>query len=133
MARNNFNPVALQVEEWIKYAESDEKNASSLLKHRDGTPRGVCFLAQQMAEKYLKAFLVARKKWFPKIHYLDKLVELCGGLEQDFLELKQEAVFLNEFYSDSRYPMSFTSFFWEDAEEAFKSASKIKEFVLSHL
>lgn len=55
---NDFSSQELQAEEWIKKAHDDELNAQSILKHRDGTPAGVCFLSHQMAEKYFKAFLV---------------------------------------------------------------------------
>ena len=48
--------------EWLKKVKDDELNAASILRHRDGTPNGVCFLSQQMAEKCLKAFLVEEKK-----------------------------------------------------------------------
>lgn len=53
-------------QEWLKKAEDDELNAKSILKHRDGTPSGVCFLSQQIAEKCLKTLLVFNKKEFPK-------------------------------------------------------------------
>ncbi|MBI2459091.1 MAG: HEPN domain-containing protein [Parcubacteria group bacterium] len=39
---------------WVRKARDDELNIRSILKHRDGAPSGVCFLSQQMAEKYLK-------------------------------------------------------------------------------
>ena len=80
----------LIVEEWIKKANDDELNAVSILKHRDGTPNCVCFLSQQTAEKYLKAFLVQEKKKYPKIHPLDALWELCKEIDKSFEEIKKK-------------------------------------------
>ncbi len=56
------NQKDLLTEEWIKKAKDDELNACSILTHRDGAPNGVCVLSHQMAEKYLKAYLVLKKK-----------------------------------------------------------------------
>ena len=70
---NKFSSQELQVKEWTKRANDDELNARSILTHKDGTPNGVCFLSHQMAEKYLKAFLVHKKKWFPTKKQVKKL------------------------------------------------------------
>lgn len=127
---NKFSPQETQVEEWIKRATDDELNAHSILTHRDGTPNGVCFLSHQMAEKYLKSFLVFQKKWFPKIHPLDKLVELCKNIDNSFVNLKEDAIFLNAFYIPTRYPGDYPEFSWQEAEQAFEAALRIKNFVL---
>ena len=66
----------LQAAEWIAKSRDDELNAASILRHRDGAPSGVCFLAQQMSEKLLKAFLVQERGNYPKIHSLPKLLFL---------------------------------------------------------
>ena len=123
----------LQVEEWLKKAHDDELNARSILTHRDGTPGGVCFMSHQMAEKCLKAFLVAKKKDYPKIHPLDKLVELCLRIDRSFVKLKELAIFLNAFYVPTRYPGEYPEFTWQDAEKAYDVAQKIKEFVLKKI
>ena len=86
-----------------------------------------------MAEKYLKAFLVFQKKWFPKIHPLDKLVESCKEIDSDFEDLKEDAIFLNGFYVPTRYPGDYPEFGWKDAEDAFESATKIKDFMLEKI
>lgn len=83
-----------------------------------------------MAEKFLKGFLVARKKSFPKIHPIDALWELCNELDESFEAIKGECVFLTGFYVATRYPGDFPEFTWKDAEEAFAAAEKIKNFVM---
>ena len=131
--KDNFSSKELQVEEWIKKGKDDELNARSILKHRDGTPGGVCFLSQQMTEKYLKAFLVGRKQWFPKIHPIDKLTQYCQKVDFSFLELKDDAIFLTEFYVETRYPSDYPEFSWKEAEQAFAAAQRIKDFVLKKI
>ena len=119
----------MQAEEWIKKAGEDELSAKSILKHRDGSPSTVCFISHQMAEKYLKAFLVEKTHDYPKIHLLDVLAELCVKNDKNSEQIKEEAVFLNAFYIPARYPADYPEFSWHDAEEAYAAAEKIKDFV----
>jgi len=56
--------------EWIKKAEEDLISLESLLKHKDGSPATGCFLAQQTAEKLLKALIVYKELELEKIHDL---------------------------------------------------------------
>lgn len=123
----------LQAAEWIAKSRDDELNAASILRHRDGAPSGVCFLAQQMSEKLLKAFLVQERGNYPKIHSLPKLTELCIVINENFKELEEDVVFLDVFYNPSRYPVAFCSFSWREAEKAMVAANKIKEFILEKI
>lgn len=131
--KSKFSAQELRAKEWFKKAEDDELNARSILTHRDGTPNGVCFLSQQMAEKYLKAFLVAKKRWFPKIHPIARLLEFCMDIDASFNTLREEAIFLTEFYAETRYPGDYPEFSWQEAEQAFVAANKIKGFVLEKI
>lgn len=131
--KNSSESIGFQVSEWMKRADDDEQNAHSLLTHRDGTANGVCFLSQQMAEKYLKAFLVATKNWFPKTHLLDNLLESCMEIDVSFEGVKEEAISLSSFYISTRYPGDYPEFSWRDAENGFQAACVIKEFVLRKL
>lgn len=63
----NLTKNGLNIREWIKKATEDELSCKSILRHMDASPSSVCFMAQQMGEKYLKALLVFHKKEFPKI------------------------------------------------------------------
>src|SRR3989344_2764104 len=121
------------INEWIARANDDELNARSVLKHRDGTPANVCFLSQQMAEKYLKALLLSYTGDYPRTHDLNQLASLLEDyVSSIFYEMKSEIGFLNPYYVTTRYPadVSIESFTWEMAEQAFKATEKIKEFVL---
>ena len=128
MKNKKLNHSALS-KEWVLKAKDDELNAVSILKHRDGTASVVCFLSQQMAEKYLKAFLTFRGERFPKIHILDFLLELCLKLDSGFIKLKDDAIFLTDFYVETRYPGDYPEFNWKDGEKAFKAALRIKDFI----
>lgn len=127
---DNLKPLIL---DWLKKAKDDELNARSILKHQDGAPSGVCFLAQQMAEKILKAYLLKMSGDYPKIHANDKLLELSLKFDKSFLKLKDEAIYLADFYISSRYPDAYYDFSWLEAAEAFKKAIKIKSFVLKKI
>lgn len=127
--KNNFQPELI-VDEWLKRILDDELHAQSLLKHKDAPASGACFVSQQMAEKCFKAFLVFKKKWYPKIHPTDKLWKFCQELDSSFNSVKKEAVFLTGFYTATRYPGDLLEFSWQDAKKAFAAAQKIKKLVL---
>ncbi|MBI4063847.1 MAG: HEPN domain-containing protein [Elusimicrobia bacterium] len=70
------------IKEWLKKAEEDHQSALILAR---GTKKAVydvvCFLSQQCAEKYLKAFLAANGADFPKTHSLLELLKLGQRLD----------------------------------------------------
>lgn len=120
-------------QEWFEKADEDELSINAILTEK-GAPSTACFLSQQMAEKYLKGFLVYRKKEFPKIHQLEKLLNTCKEFDVTFGELDDDAVLLSEFYVETRYPGDVPEgFSWNDARGAFESAKKIKDFVLERI
>jgi len=126
----------LLVNEWIARSGDDELNIKSILKHRDGTPANVCFLSQQMTEKYFKALLLSFSNNYPKTHDLSQLTILLECYINSIAEdLKEEIIFLSPFYITSRYPsdIPIESFTWEMAEKASEATLKIKEFVLSKI
>jgi hypothetical protein len=63
--------------EWVKKAENDLKNAAFTLEMDDECPTDtVCFHAQQVVEKYLKALLVLKGIPFPKSHNIEDIIAL---------------------------------------------------------
>jgi HEPN domain-containing protein len=133
--KDEKDPFDLQAMEWIRKAQDDELNAVAILKHRDGTPSMVCFISQQITEKCLKAFLIHAVRDYPKVHLVDKLLELCIKEDDSFSVFKNDAILLNEYYIEARYPdsMSVDDFTWEMAEQAYNAAKKIKDFVLGKI
>src|SRR3989338_5345144 len=116
-------------EEWARYAEEDLAMASLALKET-GPPNQICFHAQQAAEKYLKGFLVFSGRAVEKNHLLRYLLELCEEIDASFLELRDDAIYLTQFYIETRYPGDIPEFNPSEATQAFEPALRIKEFVL---
>lgn len=71
----NTDPLA-----WVARAEEDYILARSSLRRKQPLTYGACFHAQQCAEKYLKALLIAKEQAFPKTHDLAALSDLCEGV-----------------------------------------------------
>ena len=70
-----MNPLTM---EWINKAEGDYVTAGRESRVRNNPNYDiVCFLSQQMAEKYLKAFLQEHGIAFPRTHNLITLLNLC--------------------------------------------------------
>ncbi|KKP67111.1 MAG: HEPN domain protein [Candidatus Roizmanbacteria bacterium GW2011_GWA2_35_19] len=92
---------------------------------------GACFSAQQAAEKALKSFLIFHQKRLRKIHDLRALIEDCILIDQEFNQIKESAIKLISYYSESRYPDFdiFSKFTEIQAKEAFESAEKIVVFI----
>lgn len=131
--KQNNNSLVM---EWVLRAQDDELNAAGILKERNGTPMHVCFVSQQMGEKYLKALLLFYSGEYPKIHNLSALVALISSFNNSISdELFSAVVILDPYYIEARYPadISLESFIWEMAKEAFDSAKKIKTFVLKEI
>lgn len=126
----------LIVDEWLKYAAGDELNAASILEHRDGNAAGVCFLAQQMAEKLLKALLIDQTGGYPKTHDLNRLVACIAPRIPSITNAVQSSVvMLDPYYIATRYvaDIPIESYTWSNAEEALAAAKIIERFVLDQL
>jgi len=98
-----------------------------------------CFLAQQSAEKVLKAYLIAqgaesvwgRSTW--------ELYKLAKAFDESFLIIENEARLLEKYYIPTRYPDALPgaipseAFDENDAKSAISMTSKIIELVQSKL
>ncbi len=116
--------------DWIKYADEDLKLGNTLLEEHDEFYAAICFHFQQAGEKYLKAFIIKNNLVFEKIHDLRKINEICKNFDSEFQELKENADYLTDFYTDTRYPASWgLGIIKEHAERAREAACKIGEFV----
>jgi len=114
----------------IGWRADDDIMTVQLLLERGGSPNAACFHAQQAAEKYLKGFLAHHDYHVRKIHDLELLLENCKKIDTSFADITVASRSLNRFYLETRYPGDFLEGFSKrDAEEAFKAASHIKEFV----
>ena len=120
-------------ETWRLKAEEDFSAASILAEH-GGPAATICFLCQQVAEKYLKAYLLLRRQPPRRIHHLDVLLEDCIALDGSFQHLVDDAVSLKRYYLESRYPDDLPQDVRpEEATEAMTAASHLRDFVLAQV
>ncbi|MBL7215480.1 MAG: HEPN domain-containing protein [Phycisphaerae bacterium] len=91
--------------EWIAKAEADY---ATMLRESCVTNRpnwdGVCFHAQQCAEKYLKARLCEAGIPFGKIHDLVQLLNAAVPVEPGWKKFQRSLAYLSEFAVAYRYP-----------------------------
>lgn len=115
--------------EWIGKANEDFGFAVSGIEYTDFFSP-ICFHFQQAAEKYLKAFILANELEFRPIHNLIELLETCKAVESKVEELRNDCVYLNPFYIDTRYPVHWpTHYDRETAINAKISAGNIGNLV----
>ena len=114
------------VKEWVNKALDDELSINAIFKSK-GAPGTICFLSQQMAEKFLKAFLISHNVDFPRVHHLERILGLCKKIDAKFSDFDEEVVLLSEYYIETRYPGDYPErFSWDDASKAYEAAIKDK-------
>ncbi|MBY8983982.1 MAG: HEPN domain-containing protein [Candidatus Lokiarchaeota archaeon] len=86
---------------WFMQAKYDLEAAQ--FSKENGSYEWACFQAQQSGEKALKAFLFLNRRRNVITHSIRKLIEECGKLNEEFLELKKAKV-LDQYYIPTRYP-----------------------------
>lgn len=91
--------------EWVDKAEADLATAGRELRaRRRPNFDAACFHAQQCAEKYLKARLVAADISFPKTHDLEALLDLILPQEPLWEAFRPRLNNLTSFAITFRYP-----------------------------
>ena len=130
-----MNPLT---SEWIELAEEDHAIAILIQREQLAMLTGICFHAQQCAEKYLKAWLQENNIPVPRIHNLE---ELTHNLEE-LLDLilptipswhswKTDLVVLSKHAVGTRYVgQSPTA---ADAEYAMRICEKVRQGVRGEL
>ncbi|MCX6550713.1 MAG: HEPN domain-containing protein, partial [Acidobacteria bacterium] len=69
------------VAQWVARADEDLSVARHLLAEKLPYHGAIGFHAQQAAEKFLKAYLVAHQVEFPKTHDLGRLLDLIAPVD----------------------------------------------------
>ena len=90
------------IRQWLLKAEEDLLVANTLIAHDFSAKASICFHCQQAAEKYLKAFLIAHDKEFPKTHSIEYLLAACSTIDEAFKQV--DPVNLSDFGVGARYP-----------------------------
>jgi HEPN domain-containing protein len=91
--------------EWVAKAEAD---FATMQRECQATEHpnydGICFHAQQCAEKYLKARLCEAGGTFGKIHDLVALLDQVLEIEPMWESFRQDLAYLSDFAVSFRYP-----------------------------
>ena len=87
---------------WLAQAEADRETLQVLFEGRRYYM--ACFVAQQTAEKALKAFLYASGEDPVFGHSVLQLCKRCGSIDAAFLSLAGEVKGLDQYYVETRYP-----------------------------
>lgn len=77
------------VREWLEKADEDFRFAEANLLGGSAFYPQICFHFHQAAEKYLKAFIVARELVFSKVHDLLHLLRICAAQAPAFREIEE--------------------------------------------
>jgi HEPN domain-containing protein len=117
---------------WLRYACQDLVAAEAMLGRSDMWPRHACWLAQQAAEKAIKAILVFLQIDFPRSHDLDALRNLVPDGWQLKLE-HPDLAGLSEWSVEARYPGDWPDAVQADAHSAVKQARLVWDSVCSDL
>jgi HEPN domain-containing protein len=92
-------------DEWVEKAEGDYHSLQREVRARKQPNHdAACFHAQQCAEKYLKARLVAAGIQFPRTHDLVLLLDLLGEIEPMWQSHREDLAWLTAFAVEFRYP-----------------------------
>jgi HEPN domain-containing protein len=118
--------------EWTGKAEEDYHLALAAMRQKKYPAYGgVCFHAQQSAEKYLKAFLVRHQIRFGKTHELGELCQSCIDVDGTFNLIVDPVLLLNPYAVDVRYPGIHAT--EDDAREAVAAMKEVRRFVRKRL
>lgn len=118
--------------EWVEKAEGDFATAGRELRaRRRPNYDAACFHAQQLTEKYLKAFLQEHEHEFPKTHSLVDLLELCLATDPDFESYRRLLILLDGYAVRYRYPGDAAD--RDEAREAYRAARSVRFFLRTKL
>lgn len=117
---------------WIIKADNDFKTIEHELERDDPITDTICYHSQQVAEKYLKLFLVSKGIEPLKTHNILILKNECEKIDPSFT-LLADIEYLTDYAVELRYPGNFYIPSLKEAREAYKDAENIKTFVLGLL
>ena len=121
-----------QTRRWLRQARGELRTAELVAQTPDQDPSPACYLAQQAAEKALKAVLVFLQIQYPLTHELDTIrrgIPAGWSVREEFRNLKK----LSNWSFKARYPGGWRRPSRRDAAEATRLARAIYETVLRDL
>jgi HEPN domain-containing protein len=118
--------------EWVEKAEGNFATLGREVRaRRHPNYDAAGFHAQQMAEKYFKAFLQEHGVTFPRTHDLIELLELCVLFDFSFEPQRPASLRLNRYAVRSRYPGESAD--RDEARQAFRLAKGMRNFFRQQL
>ena len=118
--------ILVVAREWTSKGDNDLKNAVHTLKLGKDCPTDtVSFHAQQCVEKYIKAFLVALEKPFPRTHDVESLISLMPKDVRLGLTVEEQRR-LTEYATVLRYPGPYEAIPLTEAKQAVKLAQRVQ-------
>jgi HEPN domain-containing protein len=118
--------------EWVGKAEDDMVTALREYRARHHPNYdAACFHSQQVAEKYLKAWLQESGQIIPRIHNLVELVSLCIESDGLFAVLEEELRGLDSYAVRIRYPGQNAN--KDEARAAIKISKNVRVFIRTKL
>lgn len=110
--------------EWVAKAEGDFAMMERECQVTENPNYdGICFHAQQCAEKYLKARLCEEDITFSKIHDLVALLDQVLEVEPAWESFREDLAYLSDFAVTFRYPGESA-----DAESAVDAQRRCRQF-----
>ena len=119
--------------EWVQKAENDWKAVKILFASKNPPRDVLVFHCQQLAEKYLKGFLVKKFFTIRKIHDLLNLLSEAEKFEPALNMLRKDFNELNDYSVIPRYPDEFREYTSEEIDNAIASAKRIRHFFRKEL
>lgn len=122
---------------WLAQAEADRRTVTVLVNGQ--VYYMACFVAQQAAEKALKAFLYASGEDPVYGHSVYQLCSRCGAIDSAFNDLAPVVKNLDQYYVETRYPNGLPDqvpaefFDHADSERAVSMTDRVFELVRTRL
>ncbi|MGQ0556724.1 MAG: HEPN domain-containing protein [Nitrospiraceae bacterium] len=118
---------------WLRKAEHDLLNIENNLAAKEIPWDTVCFHAQQVAEKVLKAFLVFHGRDLSKTHDLVALLARCVECEAGLSGLESDCRMLTSYGVAARYPDDLFEPGETDGREVVAAAHRVRVAILAFL
>lgn len=128
----NEHEISEETQRWLRYAAEDLAAAEYCIHNPEIAPRQACWLAQQSAEKAIKAVLIFVDILVPRTHELAPLLALLPDdwqVKSDHTKVSQLTLWIIE----ARYPGDWDEPTMDDALEAVQTARTVFETVTADL
>jgi HEPN domain-containing protein len=118
---------------WLRKAEHDLLNIENNLAAHNIPWDTVCFHAQQVAEKVLKAFLVFHGRDLSKTHDLVALLTHCAEYDAGLAALESDCRKLTSYGVAARYPGDLFEPSEAESRDVVAAAQRVRKTILALL